>query len=259
MSTRSSSAATSPTSAFSSPLVRSRFIISELPRYRPIGIVAAQLLARRWLLYLCCCVVVFALEALFVHLVHVKFAWFYAALIGMPLINAAVIVNAGADAAGDLPTFRARVERLLERGWAVIVLDVGITLVGQIGFQSLQGADALSMLQGILVMFLAAMLVYAEPFACLEKETHTATIVPFAILRSMMLAWVNISRVFSLFAVQIAVTILGLLLYRAVSGPGSHVNDLISLAYDTLTSAFLAALFAVAYLDTLSQERISRS
>jgi len=74
-------------------------------------------------------------------------------------------------------------------------------------------------------------------------------------LRSMMLAWVNMSRVYSLFAVQVAVTILGLLLVRAFGGAESHLTDLVSLAYDTLTSAMLAALFAVAYLDTLSQER----
>jgi hypothetical protein len=185
----------------------------------------------------------------------VKFSWFYAALIGMPLINAVVIMNAGADAAGTLPSMRARVERFLERAWAIIILDAGITLVGQIGFESLQNTDFLGMLQGLLVMFLAAMLVYAEPFACLENETQTLTIVPFAILRSMMLAWVNMSRVFSLFAVQIAVTIVGLLLFRAFGGAESPTTDLVSLGYDTLTSAVLAALFAVAYLDTLSQER----
>ena len=213
------------------------------------------MLARRWLLYLCACAVVFVLQAIFLRFVHVRFSWFYAALIGMPLINAVVILNAGADAAGALPSMRARVERFLERAWAIIILDAGITLVGQIGFESLQSTDLLGMLQGLLVMFLAAMLVYAEPFACLENETQTLTIVPFAILRSMMLAWVNMSRVFSLFAVQIAVTILGLLLVRLFGGAQTQLTDMVSLAYDTVTSAVLAALFAVAYLDTLSQER----
>lgn len=199
-----------------------------------------------------------ALQIVFLRFVHVRFSWFYAALIGMPLMNAVVILNAGADAAGTLPTMRARVERFLERAWAIIVIDAGITLVGQVGFDNMASTDAMQMLQGLLVMFLAAMLVYAEPFACLENETQTLTLVPFAILRSMMLAWVNMSRVFSLFAVQIVVTILGLLLVRAFGAAQTQITDLVSLAFDTLTSAVLAALFAVAYLDTLSQERSSQ-
>jgi hypothetical protein len=230
-----------------------RFTISDTPSQRPIGLVAAQLFVRRWPLYALTCAVVFGIEILFMRLVHVKFAPLYAALIGVPLVNAIVTVNVGADATGALPSASARLERLLERTWAIIILDVTISIVAQVGFGSMLASDAGDILLGILVTFLAAMLVYAEPYAALESEVRTLTVVPFAIMRSMMLCWVNMPRIFKLFIVQIVVTIGQVELMRL---PGTEAQaDTIALAYITFTSAPLAALFAVAYLDTLAQER----
>ncbi len=247
------SAATSPTFGFSFRPADDRFAISQAPSYRPIGLVAARLFLRRWLLYLTTCAIVFGIEMLFLRFVHVKFASLYAALIGVPLVNALVTINIGADASGMLPTLSQRVERILERTWAIIILDVAGVIVAQVGLSSMLSGAAINVLLGVLVTFLAAMLVYTEPYAALEGEVQTLTVVPLAILRSMMLCWVNMPRILKLFIVQIIVAIGQVEFVRLARTPAQ--TDILELAFVTLTSAPLAALFAVAYLDTLVQER----
>lgn len=212
---------------------------------------------RRWLLYVLVCGAVFGLQAAFIANVHVKASDFYAQLIGAPLVILVVTVFVGADATNTL-TIGQRWERIAERGWAIIVLDVGLSFVQLSGFQSMMsGSDAGSMLMGFLTLLLSAMLVYAEPFIALEKEAQALTLLPFAILRSMMLGWVNVSRIFSLFAVQIVTLIAGILVHEAALKVLPRSTLWIDIAYGTLITAPLAALYTVAYLDTLSQEKRS--
>jgi hypothetical protein len=241
--------------ASSFPRADYRFTINDVPSYRPIGSVAAHLFARRWLLYVLTCVAVFGLEFLFYTFVHVKFATLYAMLIGSPLVSVVVLVNVGADATGTLPAAAQRFERIIERAWAIIVLDVLISIVAQIGLGSMLAPDAGDKIAGIAVFFLAGTLVYAEPFAALETEVQTITLLPFSLLRSTILSWINLPRIFSLLAIQIAVWLGQIELDRVATPRGAHAVDLIDLAYVALTSAPLAALFAIAYLDTSAQER----
>lgn len=203
------------------------------------------------------CAAVFALQAIFVAAVHVKAADFYAQLIGSPLIILVVAVFAGSDATGTLSNAQ-RWERILERGWALIVLDVGLTFVQISGFQALMSGSSSDMgniIMGFLTLLLSAMLVYAEPFIALEKDAQPLTLLPFAILRSMMLGWVNVSRIFSLFAVQIVVIIAGMLVHEAALKAGAGAALWVDIAFGTLITVPLAALYTVAYLDTLSQEK----
>lgn len=218
---------------------------------------AARLLLRRWPLYLLVLLVVFALQALFYAFVHVKFADMYAALIGPPLVTVVVTVFCGADANGTLPTAGARWERILERAWAVILLDVGISFAILAGEQSMMlTGDAGDILLGILTVFLSAMLVYAEPFACLSEEVRTLTLVPFALLRSMTLAWVDMSRIFALFALQLVLQIVLEFVQQVLThNRMQSAVPWVEMALGTLITAPLAALFAVAYLDTVAQER----
>jgi hypothetical protein len=215
---------------------------------------AARLFARRWPLYLLTSVVVFGLEALFYSYVHVKFADLYATLIASPLITVVTIVFAGSDAQGTLPDARERWGRIIERGWAIVVIDVALTFIwlSALGSVASNASDFLNVALGVCVLIFGGMLVYAEPFACLEEHVRTLTIVPFAAMRSMMLAWVNMSRVFSLLAIQLAVGVVGQVAYAAKILPDPHWIDLALVA---LTTAPLSVLFTVAYLDTVSQER----
>jgi hypothetical protein len=107
----------------------------------------------------------------------------------------------------------------------------------------------------VLVLFVTALLVYAEPFAALDDGANVWTVIPFAVLRSMMLSWVNMSRIFSLFAIEIVLQLGLIQLDAAVGRLGSHAVDVASIAYAVITTIPISALFAVAYLDTLAQER----
>ncbi|HLI96465.1 MAG TPA: hypothetical protein VKT72_10320 [Candidatus Baltobacteraceae bacterium] len=206
------------------------------------------------MLYLLVCAVVFALQAVFVTFVHVKLAELYAELLGPPLVITAVTVFVSADATGTL-SLAQRWERVLERAWAIIIIDVGLSFVNASGLQTVQAGDALDVVFGFLTLLLSGMLLYAEPFAAIEKDTQTLTIVPFAILRSMMLAWVNMSRVFALLAVQIALDIAVLLAEQGALHAGIDARLWVDLLMQTLLAAPLAALYTVAYLDTVSQEK----
>lgn len=189
-----------------------------------------------------------------------KLADLCAELIGPPLVIAVVTVFAGADATNAL-TIAQRWERILERAWAIIILDVGLSFVQISGIETmLSGAsNAGDTIMGFLTLLLSAMLVYAEPFAALEKDAQTLTLLPFAILRSMMLGWVNISRIFSLFAVQIGAIILGILAHQAALALKLNAVLWADLPFGTIVSVPLAALYTVAYLDTVSQEKRTTS
>ena len=253
--TTSSFAATSPTCGFSFRRADSRFTIKEIPSYRPIGAVAAHFFVRRWPLYVLACAFVFGLEYMFCTFVHVRLASLYASLIGSPLITVVVMVNVGADATGTLEGMGARVERIIERAWAIILIDVGITFMFALAFGSMLAADLTDRIAGILLLFLMALLVYAEPYLAVEPDVRTITAIPFALLRSMMLGWVNTSRTLSLLAIQMVLQ-LGLTeLDTLTAKMGAHTVDLLSLAYIAITTGPLAALFTIAYLDTVGQEQ----
>lgn len=215
---------------------------------------AARLFARRWPLYVLASVVVFVLEALFYVNVRVKFSDLYATLIASPLISVVTIVFAGSDALGILPDAKDRWGRIIERGWAIIVIDVALTVIWASALAGVAGntSDFGSVALGVFVLILGGMLVYAEPFACLDEHVRTLTIVPFAVLRSMMLAWVNMSRIFSLLAIQLAIGVIGQIAYSVKVLPDPKWTDLALVA---ITTAPLSILFTVAYLDTLSQEQ----
>ena len=227
----------------------------EFPSYRPLALTTARLLAQRWPLYVIGTLVVLVIEAAFVLLVHVKGAAYYPQLIAQPLLIAVTTVFIGADATRTFTTAQ-RWERILERAWAIIVVDMGISFVAGSGLFTAQAgavsADATNLLYGVLTVLLSGMLVYAEPFIMLENDAHTLTMVPFAILRSMMLAWVNIPRIFALLAVTIGITLIATLAEQTAP---VAARAWIEMIVATIFTAPVAALYTVAYLDTLSQER----
>lgn len=231
-----------------------------LASYRPIGLVAARLLARRWPLYLATAIAVFALQALFHELVHARLSDVYASLVAPPLVIVVVTVFAGSDARDVLPSASERWARVVERAWTVILVDVLLSFVFSVGLASMQSAAILDIAAGTLVLFLAAMLVYAEPYLCIDdrvaalKWPDALAVVPQAILRSMMLSWVNMSRILLLFMILLAVSVARIYFDIALARwPGSETLG--DMAFSTLANVPLAVLFAVAYLDTLSQER----
>lgn len=210
---------------------------------------------RRWPLYVLTTAVVLGLEAAFAVFVHVKAADVYASLVGGPLIAVVVMVNVAADAGGTLPTAGERWSRILERAWIVIVIDVGISFLQIVGDSGLRaGVGAGNLAAGLLLLLFSGMLVYAEPFVCAESEMPALRAIPLALLRSLTLAWSNISRIFGLLAVQIGVLLAEGYLLLAVTPHVRNTTLYVDLPFAAIATALLAALFTVAYLDTYAAE-----
>ncbi len=219
---------------------------------------AAHFFFRRWPLFAATCFTVCAMQLAFFSFVHVRMADLYASLIGPPLVIAVVGVYVGADATENLPAASERWSRILERAWAIIVLDVALSLLSVAAFVSISVAapGVANIVLSLLLMIFSAMLIYAEPFLCVQDGISAVALLPLAILRSMMLAWTNMSRIFSLFAVQLAVQIAILYAVQWAGAQGMRQPQAwIGLSLGTLATAPLAALFTVAYLETLAQER----
>ncbi len=227
-------------------------ILKQQPQQAPIAVVAARLIAKRWLLYSACTLVAIALQLLVVHLLNANSrAVMFIELIAAPLVNAVVIVYAGEDDLGTMPLCSQRVERILERAWAIILLDAGLTIVQWISFETMAMGDIGERLLGVTALFLSTTLLYSEPYAALENEVSPVAVVPFALMRSMMLGWVNVTRICTFFAIQLLVFAGSSALI--VKG-GSRSLDY-AIVYSTITGAVLWVYFTVAYLRTLKEER----
>lgn len=213
-----------------------------------------RLLARRWPLYALTCAAVIGVQLALVVFTRLPNVKMFVELIGSPLVVLVVTAFTGADATGKGSPKQCW-ERIVERGWAIVLIDFALSFINGNGLGGVQSTDATNVLYGFLTLLLGGMLVYAEPFAVLTNEVTPWMLVPFAMLRSMALAWVNFSRILALTAVQLGI---GLLLQIAVRyGAPMHVDaDLwFWIVGQTLVSGPLAALFTVAYLDTQQQEQ----
>ena len=172
-------------------------------------------------------------------------------LIAAPLINAVVIVYAGCDLTGTIPEAAQRVERIIDRAWAIIVLDAAIAIVQIISYLTIGSGERGDVVLGIVAFFLSTMLIYSETYAALEPAISPWLLVPFALVRSMMLGWVNVWRICLLFALNVTCLVGG---FFVQSAPTRYANDLV-FAYYSLMAAVLWVLYTVAYVRTVSEER----
>lgn len=225
-----------------------------MPSYRPLALVTLRLLLRRWPLYLLTCAGVIALQTALVQFTHLPNVKTFVELIGSPLVIVVATVFAAADATGKPPAALCW-ERILDRGWAIVLIDFGLSFINANGRAGVQSSDATDILYGFLTLLLGGMLVYAEPFAALQSEVSPFTLIPFAMLRSMTLAWVNFSRILALTAVEIGLGILLQLGAQYAGRAGIDADIWFWIVLQTLLAAPLAILFTVAYLDTQQQEQ----
>ncbi|MGH8163684.1 MAG: hypothetical protein ACREP1_05040, partial [Rhodanobacteraceae bacterium] len=169
-------------------------------------------------------------------------------------------VNVGADATGTLTAPRERTARIVERLWAVIVIEVVQWLVFFAAMREVEatgGSNWLGpFLAGTLLFMLSAAIVYADIFACLAPEVPALTIVRDGFYRSFALAWQNFSRALCLLFVQVAigsVLQLGALGLQSLHVRGSDLwmDDVAG----TLIGVPFSAFITLVYLDNLKRER----
>lgn len=178
----------------------------------------------------------------------------FVSCITIPFAEVVVLVNAGADAGGWSADAAIRWERIIERAWAIILIDLAIGVAQSDGVGAALAHDASLRVEGLFVLLMTTMLVYAEPYAALEQEVSQLALVPFAVIRSMMLAWVNVPRILVFFSLELAFTA-GYVLLAAVHVQPDGMDAAVRMAYNTVSSMILSALFAAAYLDTVAQEK----
>lgn len=212
---------------------------------------AARLFARRWPFYvLTGCAVVAAL-ALVHAFWHFRLADLYGEFIFPPMAGTVVMVWAIGDATGTLPSAALRWERIIERAWAVLVVDAAQSLLMLSWNAMMASSSAAGLVGGFCVLVFGGMLVYAEPWICAETDAPPLTLIPSSVVRSMTLAWLNMPRMFGLLALQIGAALLtGLAASALHRGPGFWVSTAIA----SLLTIVFAIVFSVAYLQTDAEE-----
>lgn len=208
---------------------------------------AARLLARRWPFYILLSLAIFGAQALFYAFARVSHADEFISLVALPIATVIATVYAGGDAAGTLAGARERWSRIVDRAWAVVIFDAALTLVASVALGGLNTGDAGAIVVNLFIIFFTAMMVYAEPYMCLTEEGSPFALIFAAMMHSLSLGWMNLSRIFLLFALQLLAMIGGTLVGQSFGGSGVVYA---SFGYQTLVTVLLAVVFAVAYLDT---------
>ena len=129
---------------------------------------------------------------------------FVASLIVEPFFVAIVNAFTFADARGDLSP-SATWSRILERSWAVLLIDLLTTLIAVVGLQSLFTADFFQKLLGSAVLVIAVSMVFADVAAVVVDDAEPWwLLVPRSLGASMAVAWqgVTFARAIIVFALS---------------------------------------------------------
>ena len=149
---------------------------------------AFALLAQRWPLYLIAATTTIALEASVVVLWHVPVALEFANDAITPILVTLVYAFVAADMREVREGNAAISARALERVWAVIVIDFLVTILFENGLGYLSIATIPGSLGGTLLLFFAAMLIFADVSATIDDTASLILLIPNAIARSIVTA-----------------------------------------------------------------------
>lgn len=145
------------------------------------------------------------------------------------------------------------------RLWAVLIMDFFIWLAINIGTVMTFEATGIEMfLEGAVLLFLAAPLIFCDVVASVEPHAHWWAIVPVSIRRSIMLAYQHgtIVRALAIVIFQAAFAILGTLFEQALSAGHVRGADFWgNQPLNVLLTPFFAALTTVVYFDAVTRER----
>ncbi len=216
--------------------------------------------ARHAALYALTGFVVIGAEALIVFNWHPKppIAENIAIIIIEPFFVAIVNAFTYADVRGDLST-GATWSRVLERSWAVLIIDVLCWLVALIGFQSIASTGIFDKLLGAGVTIVAVSLIFADVHATVVDDAEPWwLLVPRSLAASMAVAWqgVAFARALIVFALVVllpnllAILLQSALAARHVPAPSFWANAASVLLLLPLVQAFCTQV----YLDAIGHE-----
>jgi hypothetical protein len=205
---------------------------------------------RRFPLYAAATACVIGAQALVVFVWRLPHGLDYSGFVLPPLLTTLVYAFVWSDSDDAPQTAAATCERALERAWAVIVIDLIFTILVDTGLRGIVTEDPIEIGIGIVILLLAAQLVFADTSATVD-EMPVWWLVPGALWRSLRIARGVV------YLRAIAILALGLLSFLAQEPlfdwmQAMHVANAefwAEVPLNAITVAPIAALTALVYRD----------
>ncbi len=218
-----------------------------------------QLFGRRWPLYLGVTFAVASLQAALYFTVHIHRIGLLSLILLGPIIVTVVYVYAHDDATGYGASASQLWGRILERLWAVILIDfavTGLTFVFGLGLATAftPAGGAADLFVGAFGLFALGLIVFADVHASVSESASTLMLLPDAFATSAGLAVRNVSRVLFILALSIFISTGSSFAYGALHG--HHVrNDAFwaDLIFEIVFAAPMAAIVTAFYLECLAR------
>jgi len=209
---------------------------------------AFSLVARRWWMYIVLCAVAMAVVAV-LYAFQPKIGVWLAQVLVLPALTTIVYAYTLNDARGGTENPWARV---LERLWAVIVIDFLTTVLSWLGQAFALAGDILDLLTGAAITFFYVLLILADASAVVDDEHDWLLLIPRSFGHSFSLSWrkENLWRVLVLFAVQAVIATMVFALQGVLDAHKVPYADFwAAVPLLTLTTPPFAALAALVYMD----------
>jgi hypothetical protein len=177
-----------------------------------------------------------------------------------PILTTIVYVYVAANLSDESHRIAQPWERILERVWAVVVIDFITSLIFAVALSGFAMGSLLNAALGVTVLFMFATMLFADVYAAVEPNVTVLGVVPLAFLRSISLAWQkgNLPRILvilSLWLVFNAIQAALLTLFNHW-----HIRDAAfwsDAPFALLATIPIAAFTALVYFDCVSRERLS--
>jgi hypothetical protein len=218
---------------------------------------ALHVLSAHWYVFLAVCIATVAAQSAATFLIHLPNMDLLAAAAIPPIACAIAFAYAGRDVLGN----PLRVwPRVVERVWAVIVLDAMVYVFGSpLAKMDQNGFPALFL--EVVGLLIALLTMYADVFATLESDVSTLMLLPTAIWRSIQLAASSRGWLWAiafLFVEGVLTAVIGLLApaLAHVGLPDTAAWCIIIVS--GFSAVPLSVLLAVVYMDLSLRDRIAR-
>lgn len=209
---------------------------------------AFSLVGRRWWMYAALCAAAIAVVAI-LNALQPKIGVWLAQVLVLPVLTTIVYAFTLDDARGGTGNPWARV---LERLWAVIVIDFLTTILSWLGQTFAIAGDVLDVLTGAAMMFFYALLILADASAVVDDEHDWLLLIPRSFGHSFSLSWrrENLWRVLVLFAIQTVIATFVFAIQGVLDAHKVPFADFwAAVPLLTLTTPPMAALIALVYMD----------
>lgn len=217
---------------------------------------AFRLCLRRWWFYLLVALVATIAETAMLTIHVLRDPYDVAIFVVIPVVALIVYVFAATDATGEEASRATRWERILERSWAVIFLQIVQAFVMQTTIAGLLSAETVVL--ALIGYAVVVLIVYADVNAALEPKVSTLWLIPNGFRRSATLATrrTTVYLTLALVSTSILASVAPQLLYAWLAS--LHVvgaQYLAIIPFQTLLAVPYSALAVVVYLECLSRDK----